>query len=488
MRKILQTFLTVLLTTIFSCYVRAEIKLPAVFSDNMVLQQQSQVAVWGWAKANSNVTVVCSWNKKSYSAKSDGKGYWKLKVETPQASYTPHTLTISDGKPVSLKNVLIGEVWVCSGQSNMEMTMKGYHNQPVENSSEVIENSFNRGIRCFTVEKSSKAKPQDNCTGTWEIANALTVPNFTATGYFFGRLLNQTLDVPVGLIHTSWGGSSIEAWMAPESFKTTISDTQKDSITIELLKKISERTIPAHDTLIKWQNSSPTVLYNGMLKPVAGYGIRGAIWYQGESNKDEPELYAILFDRMVRAWRDVWGVGEFPFYYCQIAPYNYGGGRNSAYIRETQAKGMLIPNTGMAVLMDANSPDCIHPPKKKDAGERLALWALAKTYGMEKIHYRSPEVKSVDIEGQIVIISFDLFGSSSGLTTKGKEILNFKVAGENKRFREAKAALVGNKVYVFSPNVSKPVAVRYCFDNTSASEIFTVEGNLPVSSFRTDEW
>jgi sialate O-acetylesterase len=471
MRKTVHLFFVLLLSLSFVFHAGAEIKLPAVFSDNMVLQQQSQVAVWGWAKAGSNVTVTCSWNKKSYSAKSDVNGYWKLKVQTPEASYTPYTLTVSDGKPVSLKNVLIGEVWICSGQSNMEMPMKGYFNQPVEGGPDLIAHSSNRGIRCFTVRKQSKAAPQTNCSGTWETANAQTVPNFTATGYFFARLLNQALDVPVGLIHTSWGGSLIEAWISPES-----------------LKDIPEKSAPANDAEIKMQHGTPTVLYNGMIHPVAGYGIRGAIWYQGEANRDEPELYVKMFDKMVRGWRDVWGVGDFPVYYCQLAPYRYGSGRNSGYIREAQAKCMQTPNTGMAVLMDAESPDCIHPPKKKDAGERMALWALAKTYGLEKIHYRSPEVKSVNIEGRVVIISFDLFGSSTGLTTKGKELRNFKIAGKDKRFHETKAALVGNKVYVFSPHVSEPVAVRYCFDDTSATEIFTVEGNLPVSSFRTDDW
>ncbi|MDR1555646.1 MAG: sialate O-acetylesterase [Tannerellaceae bacterium] len=471
MKKISQMFSGFLLLAVFFIPARAEIKLPAVFSDNMVLQQQSQVAVWGWAKAHSNVSVTCSWNKKTYSAKSDSKGCWKLNVQTPQATYTPFTLTISDGKAVSLKNVLIGEVWICSGQSNMEMPMKGFYNQPIEGGPEAIAHSYNRGIRCFTVQRASKASPQDDCSGRWEIADAQTVPYFTATGYFFGRLLNQALDVPVGLIHTSWGGSSIEAWMTPES-----------------LKDIPGKPIPRADTDIKIPNASPTVLYNGMIKPLEGYGIRGAIWYQGESNRDEPELYVTMFDKMLRGWREIWGVGEFPFYYCQIAPYNYGGGRNSGYIREAQAKGMLTPNTGMVVLMDAESPDCIHPPKKKDAGERLALWALARTYGLEKIHYHSPEVKSVDIEGRVVIVSFDLFGSSTGLTTKGKELRNFKLAGKDKHFHEAKAALSGDKVYVFSPQVPEPVAVRYCFDDTSATELFTVEGNLPVSSFRSDEW
>jgi sialate O-acetylesterase len=461
----------VLLATFFSLQTQAEVKLPAIFSDNMVLQQQSAVAIWGWAKPNAGVSVTTSWNKKSYSARSDGKGYWKLTVQTPAASYTPYTLTASDGKAVVLKNILIGEVWVCSGQSNMEMPMKGFGNQPIEGGPDAIIHSNNPGIRCFTVEKTSKAAPQEDCVGSWEVANAQTVPGFTATGYFFGRLLNQALDVPVGLIHTSWGGSRIEAWMTPES-----------------LKEIPEKPIPASDADIKVQNGTATVLYNGMLHPIVGYGIRGAVWYQGESNREEPALYVTMFDKMVREWRNLWGAGEFPFYYCQIAPYRYGGGLNSGFIREAQAKGLTTtPNTGMAVLMDAESPACIHPPKKKDAGERMALWALAKTYGLEKIHYRSPEVKSFNAEGRVAVITFDYTGGT-GLTSYGKEILNFTVAGKDKRFYPAKAALTGNTVYVFSPSVAEPVAVRYCFDDTSATEIFTVEGNLPLSSFRTDEW
>jgi sialate O-acetylesterase len=461
-----------LLVTLAAFQAKAEVRLPAIFGNDMVLQQQSQVAVWGWAKANADVKVVSSWDKKSYTARCDGKGYWKVKIQTPKASYTPYTLTISDGKAITLTNILIGEVWLCSGQSNMEMPMKGFGgSQPIEGGPDAIAHSHNPGIRCFTVETASKVTPQDDCSGTWAVANAQTAPDFTATGYFFGRLLNQALDVPVGLIHTSWGGSRIEAWMTPAS-----------------LKDIPEKPIPATEADIKIQNGTPTVLYNGMLHPLVGYGIRGAIWYQGESNRDEPELYVKMFDRMVREWRNLWSVGEFPFYYCQIAPYNYGGGTNSGFIREAQAKGMLTPNTGMAVLMDADSPACIHPPKKKDAGERMALWALAKTYGMEKIHYRSPEVKSFETEGRVAVITFDLFGSTTGLTTYGKEILKFRVAGSNKRFYDAKAALSGNKVYVFSPNVAQPVAVRYCFDDTSATEIFTVEGNLPLSSFRTDNW
>ena len=471
MKNLVNLYFVCIFFAVFAFEAHADVKLPAIFGDNMVLQQQSQVAVWGWAKPNVNVSVTGSWNKKTYNAKSDAKGYWRVKIETPAAGFTPYTLTISDGKTVTIGNILIGEVWVCSGQSNMEMPMRGFRNEPIEGGPEAIATSANPGIRCFTVRKMSKAAPQDDCTGAWEIAGPQTTPGFTATGYFFARLINQTLNVPVGLIHTSWGGSRIEAWMTPNS-----------------LKDIPEKPIPASDADIKVQNGTPTVLYNGMLHPILGYGIRGAIWYQGESNRDEPALYVKMFDAMVREWRNLWGVGEFPFYYCQIAPYNYGGGTNSGYIREAQAKGMTTtPNTGMTVLMDAESIGSIHPPKKRDAGERMALWALAKTYGMEGMHYRSPELKSLEIEGRVAILTFDL-NENPGLTTHGKEILNFRIAGKDKRFFPAKAAYSGNKVFLFSPSVAEPVAVRYCWDDTSAAELFTVEGNLPLASFRTDEW
>ena len=465
------SFACVFFAAFFAFETRADVKLPAIFSDNMVLQQQSQVAVWGWAKPNANVSVTGSWDKKTYNAKSDANGYWRVKIATPVAGFTPCTLTVSDGKAVTLRNILIGEVWVCSGQSNMEMPMRGFRNEPIEGGPEAIASSTNAGIRCFTVRKASKIVPQDDCTGVWEMANPQTTPGFTATGYFFGRLLNQALNVPVGLIHTSWGGSRIEAWMTPNS-----------------LKDIPEKPVPSSEADIKVQNGTPTVLYNGMIHPVLGYGVRGAIWYQGESNRDEPALYVKMFDAMVRGWRNLWGVGEFPFYYCQIAPYNYGGGTNSGYIREAQAKGMTTtPNTGMAVLMDAQSVNSIHPPRKRDAGERMALWALAKTYGMDRMQYRSPELKSLETEGRVAVLTFDM-SADPGLTTYGKEIMNFIIAGKDKRFYPAKAAYSGNRVFVFSPNVAEPVAVRYCWDDTSATELFTVDGRLPVSSFRTDDW
>lgn len=451
---------------------QAEVRLPAIFSDNMVLQQQSEVAVWGWAKPNATVKVTGSWNKKTYSVKADSNGIWKTKIQTPAAGFTGYSLSVSEGNTITLKNVLIGEVWFCSGQSNMEMPMKGFNGQPIEGGPAAIMQSKNPNIRMFTVKRASKLLPQEDCEGDWQEASPETTPNFSATAYYFGCMLHQNINIPIGLIHSSWGGSAIQAWMDAE-----------------MLKDIPEKKIPQREEDIRSANGTPTVLYNGMVKPVLGYGMKGAIWYQGEANRGEPDLYVKMFDSMVRGWRSQWGVGEFPFYYCQIAPYEYGGGAYvSGFIREAQAKGMVTtPNTGMAVLMDSNSPACIHPPKKKEAGERMALWALAETYGMKNISYKSPQLSNMEINGRFITLTMDHVGAS-GLTSYGKDIKQFQVAGKNKRFYQAIAGVSGNKIFVFSPQVAEPVAVRYCFGDAADTEIFAVESGLPLSSFRTDDW
>jgi sialate O-acetylesterase len=444
----------------------AEIKLPAIFGDNMLLQQNTEIAVWGWAAPHSNVIVKASWGKTA-KIRSDESGKWKLTIVTPAASFTAHTLTVSDGKALTLKNVLIGEVWVCSGQSNMEMPMKGYKNQPIAGGAEDIQNSACSHIRLFTANRLAETTPQDDTEGVWQEAAPETVANFSATAYYFGRKLFNNLNIPIGLISTNKGGSRIEAWMTPES-----------------LKDFPNAKIPAKDDVLSI-NSTPTGLYNAMIHPIAGYGIRGAIWYQGEANTSNPPEYEKLFASMVTEWRRIWNVGDFPFYFVQIAPYNYGN-VNSAFQREAQRHCQSIPNTGMAVVLDAESPNGIHPPKKRDAGERLALWALAKDYG-RNIEYKSPEPAKVDFKDYVTIITFDV-DNTVGLTSHGKEIKGFEVAGENKRFYPAKAGVEGNKVFVLSPQTAKPVAVRYAFKDTSPAELFSVSSNLPVSSFRTDNW
>jgi sialate O-acetylesterase len=458
--------LVIIIFLIFSVLSYAEVKLPAIFGDNMLLQQRTEVAVWGWASPNSSVTVKASWGKTA-KTKSDENGKWKVKIATPAAGFTAHTLTVSDGKVLILKNILIGEVWICSGQSNMEMPMKGYKNQPVENGAEDIQNSAHPNIRLFTVKRHAKTTPQDDTEGAWQEASPETVAGFSATAYYFGRKLYKNLNIPVGLISTNKGGSRIEAWMTPES-----------------LKDFPNAPIPAKDDVLS-TNNTPTGLYNAMIHPIVGYGIRGAIWYQGEANASNPPEYEKLFANMVTEWRRIWEVGDFPFYFVQIAPYNYGN-LNSAFQREAQLHCQTVKNTGMAVVLDAESPDCIHPPKKRDAGERLALWALAKDYN-RKIEYKSPEPAKVDFKDYLTIITFDI-DNNIGLTSHGKEIEGFEVAGENRKFYRAKAGIEGNKVFVLSPQVAKPVAVRYAFKDASSAELFSVSSNLPVSSFRTDDW
>lgn len=458
---------------------RADIKLPAFFADNMVLQQKANANLWGWASPKKQVSVKTGWNGKTYTTTADAAGKWKMAVETPSAG-GPYDIVISDGKALTLKNILIGEVWVCSGQSNMEMPMKGFKMQPVEGANMAAAYSKNPNIRLFTVARNSQTTPQDTVKGKWQEACAESVREFSATAYYFGRMLNEVLDVPVGLIVAAWGGSACEAWMNPEWIKD------------EWMKNY-KYPIPAKDGKIPSENRTATVLYNGMLHPLIGYTMKGVIWYQGEDNYDRSSTYADQLSTMVKGWRSEWGQGEFPFYYCQIAPYDYSllfkkGEEviNSAYLREQQAKAeFMIPNCGMAVLMDAGLESCIHPRQKSVAGERLCLQALCKTYGVKGLVCDPPIYKSMEVKNDTVIITFD----RNKMWPAGKGVFeskNFKVAGEDRVFYPAKAWIVQKHVYVKSEKVSHPVAVRYAFENWADGDLFGEE--IPVSSFRSDDW
>ena len=448
----------------------AEIKLPSIFGDNMVLQQKSEVAFWGKATAGANVTIKTSWGGKSVSVRSDSDGYWKTKVLTPSAG-GPYSVTISDGKAITLKNIMIGEVWVCSGQSNMEMTMKGYFNQPVTGSNEFIAKSKNNNIRLITVQRNTTLEPVDDISGEWLMCEPESVAGFSATAYFFGLMLSSALDVPIGLICTSWSGTRIEPWMSEAAIKNF------DWVTLPDKAMSTENLSP----------QTPTVLYNGMISPIAGFGIRGAIWYQGESNRLEPENYLKLLPGMIEDWRSVWGVGEFPFYYVQIAPFDYGGvGLNSALLREVQLKAVnAIPNIGMACVMDTGEKENIHPANKKAAGDRLAYQALVKTYSIKGIACDGPVLKEMRVEGNLVRITFN--NAANGLTSFGKELSCFEVAGTNRRFYPARAFISGNSITLVSTMVNEPVAVRYAFKDFVVGDLFNTEG-LPATSFRTDDW
>jgi sialate O-acetylesterase len=470
MKRSLSLFMTLLIVLVISSdSLFAEVKLPAIFCDNMVLQQQTEAAIWGTASNNASVKITTSWNKKNYTARAGSDGKWKVSVATPAAG-GPYELTISEVKTIRLTNVMIGEVWVCSGQSNMEMPVKGYMSQPVLGSNETIATSSNPAIRLFTVKKASSLQPLDDVTGTWKTCEPENVSEFSATAYYFGLMLNRALKVPVGLINTSWGGTRIEPWMSEAGLK--------NFDFVKLPDKNQQGTINVQ---------TPTVLFNAMINPLVGYGIRGAIWYQGESNRNEAGQYEKLLPGMVENWRSVWGVGEFPFYYVQIAPYDYGtSGLSSAYLRESQLKASsAIPNIGMACIMDIGEKDCIHPANKKAGGDRLAFLALANTYGKTGFASSGPVFKEMTVSGPVVKLTFN--NAANGLTSFGKELTCFEVAGANKRFFPAKAFITGGGITLFCPSVSEPVAVRYAFRDFITGDLFNTEG-LPASSFRTDTW
>jgi len=428
-----------LMILVFASALRAEVKLASIFGDNMVLQQQADVAVWGKARANATVNIITSWNNRTYSTRADGEGVWKVKVATPAAG-GPYTVTINDGKPVTLRNIMIGEVWVCSGQSNMEMPMKGFMNQPVSGSNEFIAAASNNLIRLITVPRATSLTPVEDFDGEWKLCEPENVSEFSATAYFFGLMLSKTLKVPVGLICTSWGGTRIEPWISETGF------SKFDWV------KLPDKTQPQE----KLSQQTPTVLFNAMINPLVGYGIRGAIWYQGEANRNEPGRYRQLIPGLVENWRTVWDIGEFPFYYVQIAPYDYGpGGINSALLREAQLKASTsLPGIGMACIMDTGEKDNIHPADKKTAGDRLAYLALVKTYGKTGFACEGPVLKEMTIEGNQVRLAFD--NAVNGLTSFGKELSCFEVAGSNRRFYPAVAFITGPGVTLFSPSVNAP--------------------------------
>lgn len=453
----------------------ATVKLNAIFSDHMVLQQQRAAAIWGWATPLKKVSVTVSWNRQKYTTIADATGQWKVSINTPQPG-GPYEIKIEDPQSsITLKDILIGEVWLLSGQSNMEMPMKGFKDQPVYRSNEALLESENDYLRLITVPRAVSTKALDTMkTCSWQAANAESVSNFSAAGYYFGRRLQKQLKVPVGLICISYGGSSAEAWMNATG-----------------LQSFPEIKIPA--LADKVNNRSATSLYNGMLHPFIGYTIKGCLWYQGESNYDHPDQYEKLFPAMVAQWRSDFKQGDFPFFFAQIAPYDYaqlppynaGGKYNSAWLREAQRRAALaIPNSGMAVLLDIGDATTIHPGEKEKVGERLALLALGKTYDKKGFGVSSPELDSSFVEGSVIRLKFK--NASNGLTSYYKPLQLFEIAGADKNFRPAKAVISKGQVLVTAPEVPKPMYVRYAFKDFVIGELFNCEG-LPLSSFTTEQ-
>ena len=478
------------LLSFFICHlsysVSAKVRLPQFFSDNMVLQQQSECNIWGKADKGKSVVVITSWDKKSYSATVNQAGEFSLKVHTPKAG-GPYEITFATATPsksstpssglafdFTLRNVMIGEVWICAGQSNMEMQMKGYKAQPVENAAEELLACNDSDLRLFYGKRLASLEPQTDLDGSWLPANTASVREFSATAYYFGKTLRKLLGVPVGLICTAFGGSACEAWMNAEWLKAFPKVQQ--IITEEDVKKLQQRC--------------PTALYNGQLKPIIGYGIRGAIWYQGEDNVPRYDYYAPLMARMIQGWREDWKQGDFPFYYCQIAPFDYSvtdwALYNSALLREQQQKvETMVDNCRMAVLLDTGIKDVIHPRKKRLAGERLAILALANTYDVKGLPDFA-KFKEAEFKNDTTVISFDR-SKEWVYFENGSTSENFEVAGNDKVFHPATKVWVNrNRVYVVCDEVKKPVAVRYAFKDWVIGDL--MHDGLPVSSFRSDNW
>ena len=645
--------------------------LPAIFNNNMVLQQDSNVPVWGKANPGEEITVSANWDEDA-SAITENDGKWQVKIQTPKAG-GPYEISVAGkNKTIIYKNVLIGEVWVCSGQSNMEMPMKGWPpNDLIEGSEEAIKSGENPYIRLFTVKRTISDKPENDCIGNWTECNPQMVADFSATAYFFGRKLSENLNIPIGLIFTSWGGTPAESWTPGSElksmddysddvehiknaraqiivlnewlatldvinmaelegddiwknlefndaenfsdelddadwytmelpgrwedtdfgefdgaiwFRKTITVDKKDGVYKLELGPIDDMDVTyfngkkvggyeadgfysmhrAYDIpaelvrngeniiavrvidnrggggfwgtpdLMKFQSnensknavqlagnwkympvaefrnesfkifgtnnksfknrpkldigltaSTPTTLFNGMINPIIPFGIRGAIWYQGESNVGRAAQYGELFPLMISSWRKYWNQGNFPFYFVQIAPYTYGKPDRSQYLREAQLNTLSLINTGMAITTDIGNVNNIHPANKKEVGERLALWALNKDYGFTDVVPSGPLYKSMKIEGKKIRIFFDY--ADMGLKSDGNNLSHFQICDIKKNFVHAKAKIDGNSVVVWNDKITEPIAVRFGWSNTAEPNLFNNAG-LPASTFRTDNW
>ena len=452
--------LAVIVFLVFIQVSKANISLPEIFSDNMVLQQKSDVIFWGWAKTGETIVIKADWIDSDITVKADVQGTWKTTIKTPGAG-GPYNIHIKGQNEVILKNVLIGEVWLCSGQSNMEMSAQW----GIDNGDEEIKNANYPEIRLFTVSTSTSHFPQDHLAGKWSVCTPEEMKPFSAIGYFFARKLFKELGVPVGIINSSWGGTPAESWMPEEA-------TQKNDFLREAASK--QKVVP-------WGPVEPARIYNAMINPLIPFRIAGVLWYQGEANTINYYAYKQLLSALITSWRDKWGY-EFPFYYAQIAPYKYGNPFEGVEIRDAQRRALDVPNTGMAVLSDLCDTLNIHPKNKQDAALRLANIALNRYYKTVKLEDSGPLYKGMAIDKNKAIISFD---HNEGLHAAGDKLTYFEIAGDDKVFYPAEAKIKNGQVIVQSKKVKSPVAVRFAWKNTATPNLFN-GADLPASCFTTE--
>ncbi|HEX3165450.1 MAG TPA: sialate O-acetylesterase [Chitinophagaceae bacterium] len=445
----------------------AIVRLPPIMSSNMVLQQNSQATLWGWADPSERFTISCSWKTTVDSVTAFNSGKWKAKISTP-AARGPYTITIKGRiNTIVLENILIGEVWVCSGQSNMEMS----NTKQIQDE---LPNGKNDNIRFFTVAKKTSNYPQDHADGQWVSCNEETLRRFSAVAYFFGKKLNTDLNVPIGLIQSAWSGTPVELWEPNEVIES-------DPVMIEAATKIKDVT---------YRPNKPGLIYNAMIYPISNYTIAGVIWYQGEGNTPRAYAYEKMFTGMIGAWRRQFE-NDFPFYYVQIAPYaSYETPYEAALLMEQQTRSLSYPKTGMVVITDlVDNIKSQHPLNKSDVGLRLANIALAEIYkkNIPAPAYLNPKYKNMEVSKGKINLYFDNASNGFGIKGNEKQPTEFLIAGSDQNFLTADVEIKKDRIVVSNKQIPNPVAVRFSFSNTGMSNVFNKEG-LPIIPFRTDNW
>jgi sialate O-acetylesterase len=481
------------LSFVFLCSINsalADVELASIFGDSMVLQRELPVPVWGWAEPGEKVTV--SLGDQSKSVVADKSGRWMVKLDALEANAKGQSLTVAGNNTIELKDVLVGEVWICSGQSNMEWPLSATLDAGKE-----VAAADHPLIRLFNVPgHTTSPSPKDKCPGAWQVCKPGTAGGFSAVGYFFGRRLNKELGVPIGLVGSNWGGTRIEPWVTLAGFQS-----------VPELKSIADQVADTQQKSEKGEAigvnaGTPSAICNAMVNPLAPFAMRGAIWYQGESNGGEGESYYHKTKALVNGWRELFNP-DLAFYWVQLADFgnpndNPDGGDGWAKLREAQRKALTIPHTGMAVITDIGAANDIHPRNKQDVGDRLAQWALHRTYDKKDMVPCGPLYKSHKVEDGTIRITFDhvggglMVGKKDGLKptaeVKDGQLKRFAIAGADKKWHWAEATIDGGTVVLKSPEVASPVAVRYAYSmNPLGANLYNKEG-IPASPFRTDDW
>ena len=491
----------------FTCLAAvANVKLPAIITDNMVLQQKSKVALWGWADAGEKISITGSWNNKKVNTVTGANGKWQLWLKTSAAG-GPYAISVQGKNHIDIKNVLLGEVWLASGQSNMQFTIGNYNDwrTGVNNYETEAAKANNPKIRMFQISQNIAQTPQQDLAGIWKTCTPANSYEFSAVAYYFAREISQATGYPVGIINSSWGGTPAESWVSRDvlqshpKLKSELIDTYdreageypakieqyKNDLAQWKLDSVGKPANalprqPGQPRDPKTNPTNPAKIYNQMIAPLPPYGIKGVIWYQGEGNSLRAEQYKTLFPALIKSWRELWKQ-DFPFYFVQVAPHM----QITPDVRDAQLYTYkTVTNTGIVVITDTGDSVDIHPRNKEIVGKRLAAWALVKTYHQRNIEYSGPIYEKMEIQSGKVKIYFKF---AKGLNAQNGALKEFTIASADKRFVPATATIDGDAIIVSSPEVTEPVAVRFAWKFVPRPNLFN-SANLPASPFRTDNW